>query len=80
MWTFLLIVAIAALACWAIETYCKYGNPDPSNPDEFTRDWQAIKNEVNGIKNGVQTLGWNILWPLIPLIGLVWLVAWTLTK
>lgn len=79
MLTFL-IIGIVVVLVWAIESYCKYGNPDPTNIDRFTQDWRVITHEVNGIKTDVQTLGWNILWPLVPLIGLVWLVTWALTK
>jgi hypothetical protein len=80
MLTFLIVVVIAGLASWGIETYCKMGNADPTRPNEFTQDWQAIKNEVTGIKQGVTSLGWNILWPLTPLIGLVCLVWWALSR
>lgn len=80
MLTLLVAIVIAALICWVMETYCKIGNPDPTHPDELTRDWQAIENELNGIKTGVTALGWNILWPLIPLLALVCLVIWTLYK
>lgn len=80
MLTFLISVTIAALICWAFETYCKVANELPSQPDEFTQDWQVLKNEFVEIKECIRDLGWKILIPLTPLIGLICLVWWAVTR
>jgi len=80
MLTFLIIVVVAALLSWGLETWCRIANPNPTQPDEISQDWNAVKNEFVGVKTSLQRLGWNILWPLIPLFGLTCLIIWTLTK
>lgn len=47
-----------------------YDELDP----EFKEHVDAVKNEFIGMKTDLAKLGWNILFPLIPLIGLVLLV------
>lgn len=42
--------------------------------DGFSEQVNEIKQEFTGMSNDLSKLGWNILWPLIPLIGLVVLI------
>lgn len=78
MLEFIVIITIAAIACFICEQLCKNAKPDSS--DAFVQDWQALKNEIAEIPKGVQRLGWNALIPTIPLVGLICLVVWALTR
>ena len=80
MLTFIISVIVAALIAWGLETWSRIANPNPNQLDEISQDWKAIKTEFTGVKDGLQRLGWNILWPLTPLVGLICLVAWAVTK
>lgn len=42
--------------------------------DELQEHIEGISDEAMGMIAGLRKLGWNILYPLVPLIGLVFLV------
>jgi hypothetical protein len=42
--------------------------------DGFDEQVNGVKDEIMGMKDGLSKLGWNILFPLIPLIGLILLI------
>lgn len=42
--------------------------------DEWAEDLNELKEQFKSIPTGISAMGWNILIPLVPLIGLVILV------
>lgn len=46
---------------------------------EFGEQVDAVTNEFRGMKDDLSKLGWNVLWPLIPLIGLAFLIIHALS-